>query len=229
MDNMENSWYLRNYNRINATAKEGSIYSKVLHKSLEWKHKSNYGLHILEVGSNKGEHIQYVRDDWKLGGGSYHAIDLRSLDSEVLKKFRELGINYHKQNVENLEFEDNTFDRVISTCLFHHLVNPQLGFQEIRRVTRIGGRIDIFLPNDPGIAYRFLRRITTIRNARKFDLEQQVELVHALEHRNHFLSLEVLSRYEFSADYRKLIGFPFHRNFYNLNAFSILSIVKNAN
>jgi ubiquinone/menaquinone biosynthesis C-methylase UbiE len=48
------------------------------------------------------------------------------------------GVETQIANVESLPFQDNSFDRVIATCLFHHLENPTKGFEQIRRVTKEG-------------------------------------------------------------------------------------------
>lgn len=225
MEDYQNDWYQDHYNKINVTATEGSIFSKVLHWSLEKAHKSNRGLHILEVGSHNGEHVKYVKDDWKISG-SYLATDIRSLKSDELNNLFSIGVAYEEQDVENLTFPDNKFDRVISTCLFHHLIDPVKGFQEVRRVTKGGGSIDILLPNDPGLMYRFLRKQTTLRKANKMNLKNTAEFVHALEHRNHYLALSVLAAKVFEGDLIKAIGFPFYADSYNLNAFTVLRITK---
>ena len=225
MEEFQNNWYADFYNKVNVTATETSIFSKFLHWALERGHKSNYGLDILEVGSNRGEHVKYVKDDWKFLG-SYLATDIRSLGSKELNKLTALGVSYQEQNVEKLTFPDNHFDRVISTCLFHHIANPIKGFQEVRRVTKIGGNIDILLPNDPGLMYRSLRRLTTIRKASELNLKNVAELVHALEHRNHYLALSVIAAKVFEGDLIKTFGFPFYFDIYNLNAFTVLRITK---
>src|SRR5699024_1302568 len=38
-------------------------------------------------------------------------------------------------------FSDNTFDFVISSCVFCSVPNPVAGFEEIRRVVKPGGKI----------------------------------------------------------------------------------------
>src|SRR5699024_2644057 len=42
---------------------------------------------------------------------------------------------------ENLGFSDNTFDVVISSCVFCSVPNPVAGFKEIRRVVKHEGKI----------------------------------------------------------------------------------------
>jgi ubiquinone/menaquinone biosynthesis C-methylase UbiE len=70
-------------------------------------------------------------------------------------------VKFVAADVEELPFKSESFDRVISTCLFHHLGNPLKGFEELRSVTRKGQTISILIPNDPGMMYRFLTGVTS--------------------------------------------------------------------
>jgi SAM-dependent methyltransferase len=134
------------------------------------------------------------------------------------------GAESQVANVENLPFANKSFDRVISTCLFHHLENPIKGFEQIRRVTKVGGKISILIPNDPGIVYRALRRITTLRNAKKLNLFTEAQIIHAIEHRNHYLGLESLLEYDFKNDELVTRSFPFYWRSYNMNAVTVFEI-----
>jgi SAM-dependent methyltransferase len=129
-------------------------------------------------------------------------------------------------DVESLPFADKSFDRVISTCLFHHLENPIKGFEQLRRVTKDGGKVSILIPNDPGIVYRSLRRVTTLRNAKKLGLYIEAELIHAIEHRNHYLQLKTLLESQFKNDKIFVTSFPFKFSSYNLNAITVFHIHK---
>jgi SAM-dependent methyltransferase len=129
-------------------------------------------------------------------------------------------------DVESLPFADKSFDRVISTCLFHHLDNPIKGFEQLRRVTKDGGKVSILIPNDPGIVYRSLRRATTLQNAKKLGLYTEAEFIHAIEHRNHYLQLKTLLESQFKKDKIFSSSFPFKFSSYNLNALTVFHIHK---
>jgi ubiquinone/menaquinone biosynthesis C-methylase UbiE len=47
-------------------------------------------------------------------------------------------------DVENLPYEDNSFDCIFARSLVHHLPHPQVGVRELFRVLKVGGMI-IFL------------------------------------------------------------------------------------
>lgn len=225
MTGLQDDWYQNAYNEINASARKNSIFFKVPHREIERIFTSNYGLKILEIGCNKGEHVEFVRSDWR-DSGSYVATDIRDLEAEDLQYLSSVGVLFKKEDVEQLSFSNCEFDRVIVTCVLHHLTHPIKGLQEIRRVTKIGGQIDILLPNDPGIMYRFLRHFTTLRKAKKANRVREVELIHALEHRNHFLSISKLAEETFKNDVLNWNGYPFSLNLYNLNAFTILRVKR---
>ena len=135
-------------------------------------------------------------------------------------------IKFQIADVQDLPFEDCTFDRIISTCVFHHLDDPVRGLEELRRVIRIGGYISILLPNDPGIMYRILRVLTTLRTARRQGILDKVQLVHALEHKNHYLSIRTLIKWVFENDEIKLNFKPFRIPSYNVNAITVITIKR---
>jgi ubiquinone/menaquinone biosynthesis C-methylase UbiE len=149
---------------------------------------------------------------------------LRSIDS---KKGWPPNTRFVQADLSKLPFEGNEFDRVISTCVFHHVDSPTVGLKEIRRVTKPGGTITIFMPNDPGLMYRTLRSATTLRRARSLGLLKVVSLVHALEHKNHYLSLKTICEWVFQNDHVEMKYFPFKFRNYNLNAFTVIKITKN--
>lgn len=221
-------WYLDNYNRINATAVPNSLSNRILHKLIEKPFKSNRNLDILEVGANAGEHLPYVAP----GYANYIMTDIRPLsDDSALDKIRKKSpsggvIDFQIADVQLLPFKDSSFDRSISTCLFHHLDNPILAFREMKRVTKTGGTISILIPNDPGILYRGLRGITTLRAAKKEGIYREAQLVHAIEHRNHYLQLKTLLNSQFRKDKITVSNFPFKINSYNLNALTVFHIHK---
>jgi ubiquinone/menaquinone biosynthesis C-methylase UbiE len=211
-------WYSTGYNQINASAMPDSYAFKKMHRLIEKKFPSNRDLDILEIGGNRGEHLSFVTPDFR----SYTLTDIRKPIEFIFKT--DSRVNFELANVENLHFPDQSFDRIIVTCVFHHLINPEHGFRELRRVVRRGGTISILLPNDPGITYRLLRGLTTMRNARRTGLLGEVQLIHALEHRNHYLSLRTIAEWVYQDLRIDATYFPFKLKSYNLNAVTILHI-----
>ncbi len=221
--NHENEdWYQSKYSEVNATAIKDSAANKILHRLIEKPFKSNANLTLLEVGSNAGEHLEFVFPDF----ASYLMTDIRPMQMDTYLDGHNNRIKFEIADVQALQYPDETFDRVISTCLFHHLTDPLAGFSEIRRVTKIGGVVSILIPNDPGILYRILRHATTNRNARKRGIEAKAKLNHALEHRNHYLQLVELLQEVFKSDRIVQNNFPFHIKGYDLNALTTFHIQR---
>lgn len=218
----EEDWYENHYSSVNSSADCNSIAFRVLHRFLEKGFDSNSDLRILEVGANIGEHVPFVSYPWK----SYTATDLRMPSTKKIAELANLSVDFKYADIERLPFASESFDRVISTCVFHHLSNPDEALREMLRVTTKGGAVSILLPNDPGIAYRLMRAVTTLRKARKLNLLQSVQLEHAKQHRNHYLSLKTILKDEAKDYSTKIDYFPFKFPLYNLNLISRIVIVK---
>jgi ubiquinone/menaquinone biosynthesis C-methylase UbiE len=218
--NLQQSWYQDNYSKINATGNPRSISFRLLHRSLEIKADDSIGKVILEVGCGQAEHIPFVQKGWK----KYVCSDIAMPSKETKKKIEEAGGIFLQADVHNLPFKDRQFDRLISTCLLHHLVDPHKAMCEMMRVVKIKGQISIFLPNDPGISFRILRRLTSGRKAKKFGIGAELKLIYALEHRNHYLQLMTLLNEVFKNQVIKIRQYPFKGLGYDFNAFTMINI-----
>lgn len=212
------SWYENHYSKVNITTRDGSFVKNVFHGLLERRFKSNDKLRILEVGCNKGEHLAYVASDYS----SYVMTDIR----EIRDSGNQLSdkVTFIQASVESLPFEDSFFDRVVSTCVFHHVENPEKGFGEVRRVLKDRGTFSLMLPNDPGLAYRVFRFLTSGMNAWKLGISKESRLAHAREHRNHYLSLMVMLKAVFQNDRVSAFYFPFGLPIYDLSLLSVFTI-----
>jgi ubiquinone/menaquinone biosynthesis C-methylase UbiE len=217
----EQEWYKNYYSEICTSGKPGSFSSRLLHKSIERPFKTNQSFTILEVGANRGEHLPFVTSDFE----KYVLSDL-ILPTNQLACVNDNRISFRVANVQQLPFEDLSFDRVIATCLFLHLENPILALHEIRRVTKKGGCFSLLLPHDPGIMYRSVRRLTSLRKAKKFGVLNEAKYVHAIAHRNHFLSLKEIIKHQCTKDDISIEAFPFSFSTYDFNLFSVIHIWK---
>ena len=98
---------------------------------------------ILEVGVGTGKNLPYYNRDADLT-----AIDFSSgMIKQAEKRQQQIGLENLKlkeMDVQNLPFEDNTFDTVISTFVFCTVPFPIKGLKELRRVLKPNGRA-IFL------------------------------------------------------------------------------------
>lgn len=102
--------------------------------------KSKVNLSTLEVGAGAGQHLKFVKKNY----AKYTMTDINALllpkntTESKLKK-----IEFKVADVQNLPFENGSFDRTISTCLLHHLNDVEKALFEMKRVTKSDGQISI--------------------------------------------------------------------------------------
>lgn len=170
---------------------------------------------VLEVGGNIGEHIEFVGKEFE----SYTLTDYRqtgfSSQSDLIK--------FQVADVHNLPFKNDSFDRTISTCLLHHLDNPKKALEEMRRVTVHNGLISILVPCDPGLAYRFAKRIGPYRKWRAAGIPNP-NFYHYAQHRNHFPGIASIIQEVFELDETTTRYWPFGAKSWNLNLFTTTQI-----
>ena len=138
-------------------------------------------------------------------------------------KSKKINIEYKVADVQSLPFKQNSFDRVIATCIMHHLSDFEKALLEIKRVVKYEGLVSIYLSCDPGIMNRLLRKLLIIPKARKLGFNDY-DLFIAREHRNHFQSLERMIKHVFKDQNIKQRYYPFRIKSWNLNAFCTFQI-----
>jgi ubiquinone/menaquinone biosynthesis C-methylase UbiE len=175
---------------------------------------------VLEVGANKGEHVQFVRHDFD----SYVLSDFR-LPAEEIASLDDPRFTYRQADVQHLPFDDDSFDRTIVTCVLHHTSHPGLAAQEIRRVTAPGGVMSILLPCDPGLAYRAAWKNSSGRALRRRGVDDPY-LVHAEEHPQHFAGLVAHLRASFAKDAVTVRWWPLPIPSWNVNLYTVWHVVK---
>ena len=108
-------------------------------KSIDLIDKMNFS--ALEVGCGTGEGLLMLKE---ATNGKIVGIDI---SDEMLKRARNKlkgkNINVKKANVENIPYNNETFDAVLSTESFHHYVNPRKAINEMKRVLKKGGNLII--------------------------------------------------------------------------------------
>lgn len=94
---------------------------------------------VLEVGIGTGKNLPFYPAGVELVGIDFSACMLE----QARRRAARLGcaITLHEMNVESLSFADDSFDFVVSTCVFCTVPDPIAGLREIRRVCKPGGFI----------------------------------------------------------------------------------------
>ena len=197
-----------NYHDITCVGLQGFL-GRRLHLSMErpFSRSDHFSLTV-EVGAGEGQHLPFVRHNFD----RYVMTDIRAaLSTAVLPP----KVEFRTANAEDLPFEDGSVDRLVSTCVLHHLSDPERALRSWRRILRPGGVLTIHLSTDPGIAIRLGRRLTTHRAARKLGVDWDLEI--ARDHRNHAGGLMVMIDRTFAADEVRCVGQPLPWRTWNFN------------
>ncbi len=105
-------------------------------------HVSGKNLKAIDVGTGPGQLAFYLAQ----AGFDTTGIDISpGMIARAGRKAEELGlrIDFRTGDAENLPFEDNTFDVVVTRNLVWTLPNPQAATREWHRILKPGGRIII--------------------------------------------------------------------------------------
>jgi phosphatidylethanolamine/phosphatidyl-N-methylethanolamine N-methyltransferase len=176
---------------------------------------------VLEVGGGgEGFHVPHVKHDF----ARYYLTDFstRNLAKDALSLKAENRLTLVSTDAELLSFKNSRFDRVIFMCVLHHLNDRYKALQEFLRVVRDKGLITIYLPCDPGFAYRQFRKIALRSKLNQLNLNYS--LINAKEHHKHVYGLEIFIKEVFKE--LKIIqkSFPFRIKLHDLNIFNIYQI-----
>jgi ubiquinone/menaquinone biosynthesis C-methylase UbiE len=139
------------------------MYKKVALKIEKFKNES-----ILDLGCGKGLFLEIIKDyKSKLYGAD--------ISPEMIKYAQERVGNYVELKVadsENLPWGDNTFDIIVCILSFHHYSNPEKSLEEMKRVLKNNGHINIaelYLPEP-------LRYLTNLYMRSKFNRTGDVKV-----------------------------------------------------
>ncbi len=225
MSELYSEYYEKHYWNVHYKGLLG-VFTNGYHKKLERKNKSSqFYSSVLEIGGGTGEHLKFVRhgfDKYSLLDISENIVGLQRVKSDP----RESRITFILADATSMPLKDDHFDRVLVTCVLHHIPNLEMALAEIRRVAKSGATIDFYVPCDPGMLYRWIRHWTShFKQKRNMGLTW-VEVKHlwALEHRNHYLGILSLIRGIFIHDELQIRRFPIRFFSWNFNLYSLVRI-----
>lgn len=218
-------YYQEFYSKMMGHESEGvlSILWKYPHRVMEKNFKSNAGKKILELGFGEGEHLSFVTSDF----AEYLATDL---DAKRLERFRPKLIANAKLmqcDAMSLPFPDQSFDRVIATCLIAHLRDPELALIEWRRVLKKGGELTMYVPCEPGFSLRLFRRLFSAPKAKRLGFDG-FNLYIARDHVNDAFRVLNLAAEVFREDTFQQIFRPLGIRSWYLNLFCVVQITKSS-
>jgi len=107
----------------------------------KWRLEVMKGLEgkVLEVGVGTGKNIPYYPDDIDITAIDFSSKMLDKARSKAEKFKKNVGLS--QMDAQNMDFMDNTFDMVFTTCVFCSVPDPIKGLKEIRRVCKPNGKI----------------------------------------------------------------------------------------
>nr|WP_300003343.1 methyltransferase domain-containing protein [Tissierella sp.] len=96
------------------------------------------GSEVLEVGVGAGKNLLYYREDLNITGIDFSE---KMLEKAKKKVKNHKNIDLIEMDAQDMKFEDNTFDTVVTSCVFCSVPDPVKGLEEIRRVCKNGGKV----------------------------------------------------------------------------------------
>jgi SAM-dependent methyltransferase len=144
--------YVHGYNEKETTRLNDQ--ASTLEDLLHYDTLFNDGDKVLEAGCGVGAQTCIVAK--KNPNTMYTAIDI-SADSiqkakSLMNSLEISNVEFHVSDINELSFEDETFDHVLVCFVLEHLSNPQKALIELKRVLKKGGKITI-IEGDHGSAY----------------------------------------------------------------------------
>lgn len=219
--------HYEDYNDVYYTGGLG-LFERWTHQSLEKGKKIAPQLSILDIGGGDGQHVPFLSGKFS----NYTILDLLDHSQKLnpaINGVDILKIHFVLGDAEKLPFDNESFDRIILTCVLHHVDSPAKVLSECRRVLRNGGELSIYLPNDPGMIYRWIRHFGAHKKYAKRTKRpiEEIKYLWAIEHQNHVLGISTVIRQTFKCDSIHRRSYPLPLGSWNLNLFQIFQIVVN--
>jgi demethylmenaquinone methyltransferase/2-methoxy-6-polyprenyl-1,4-benzoquinol methylase len=95
---------------------------------------------ILEIGIGTGKSIKYYNENCEVLGIDISEKMLGKA-RERLAKLGRTNITLKQMDAERLELENDSFDFIVTSCVFCSVPDPAKGFKEIRRVLKPSGKL----------------------------------------------------------------------------------------
>ncbi|TLS38894.1 class I SAM-dependent methyltransferase [Pseudalkalibacillus caeni] len=96
---------------------------------------------VLEAGVGTGANLPFYPEQVKVAGIDISEGMLKQARKKVASNHLQDKVTLRKMDIQDLEFPDNSFDYVISTCVFCSVPDPVKGLEELKRVCKPNGRI----------------------------------------------------------------------------------------
>ena len=132
---------------------------------------------VLEVGCGRGEAAEWIARET---GAEVVAVDQ---SERMVELARARGVDARAGDVQELPFEDESFDVVLAAWMLYHVADLDRGLAEIARVLRPGGRLVAVTNSSRHV--RELKELMGTSTTFTFTAENGTEIL-----RRHFSSVE---------------------------------------
>lgn len=112
------------------------------------------GRDILEVGVGTGKNFSYYPVDIEIVAIDFSEKMLQRARAKA--RINKVRVNLRQMDVQNLEFDDNSFDTVAASFVFCSVPDAVHGLREVKRVVRDGGKVILLehvLSDNPVVAW----------------------------------------------------------------------------
>jgi ubiquinone/menaquinone biosynthesis C-methylase UbiE len=112
------------------------------HLFSKWRRKllSEASGKVLEVGIGTGKNIPFYPENLDLTGIDFSPKMVEITKTKLMKHPRP-DTEIVQMDAEDMDFENNTFDTVVTSCVFCSVPNAVQGLREIKRVCKKGGKV----------------------------------------------------------------------------------------
>lgn len=94
---------------------------------------------VLEIGVGTGSNLPLYQEGCQVTGIDFSPAMLARANNKL--HLAKVPVVLKEMDAENLRFPDDTFDTVVSTCVFCSVPDPVQGLREAQRVCKPGGKI----------------------------------------------------------------------------------------
>ncbi len=137
-DTMDRETFLTR-KRYNRTSKFYDWMDRMISSDLREKTLSQATGKVLEVGVGTGKNLEYYPLDCNIIGVDLSPGMLNRAKERA--KLLKHPVKLLEMDAQNLNFQNDTFDTVVATCVFCSVPDPIRGLKEIKRVCRPQGKV----------------------------------------------------------------------------------------
>ncbi|TVP89308.1 class I SAM-dependent methyltransferase [Alkalibacterium sp.] len=96
---------------------------------------------VLEVGIGTGKNLHFYSEDVELTGVDFSPGMMKKAKGKVEESNLPYPVTLREMDIQQMDFPDNSFDYVVSTCVFCSVPDPVKGLKELKRVCKPDGEI----------------------------------------------------------------------------------------